>query len=152
MTIILVCSSTVNNNIKGKTRIFCIQISYTLGQFFILKCACILAFGVVFHDVIYLFSDDLSHSLIHKKVFIYKYLFSTNIHLFSNCQTFTNKEISNFTNQSKPKGRFFRSVGLYLTEIMIDICRKWRIFLAQNGEKEGFCIGNDIQVVPKKMQ
>ena len=52
----------------------------------------------------------------------------------------------------KPKGRFFRSVRLYLTDIMIDICRKWRIFLAQNGEKEGFCIGNDIQVVPKKMQ
>ncbi len=32
----------------------------------------------------------------------------------------------------KPKGRFFRSVRLYLTDIMIDICRKWRIFLAQN--------------------
>ena len=31
-------------------------------------------------------------------------------------------------------------------------CRKWRIFLAQNEAKEGFCIGNDIQVVPKKMQ
>ena len=54
--------------------------------------------------------------------------------------------------RDKPKGRFFRSVRLYLTDIMIDICRKWRIFLAQNGEKEGFCIGNDIQVVPKKMQ
>ena len=34
--------------------------------------------------------------------------------------------------RDKPKGRFFRSVRLYLTEIMIDICRKWRIFLAQN--------------------
>ena len=54
--------------------------------------------------------------------------------------------------KGKPKGRFFRSVRLYLTDIMIDICHKWRIFLAQNGEKEGFCIGNDIQVVPKKMQ
>ena len=42
--------------------------------------------------------------------------------------------------RDKPKGRFFRSVRLYLTDIMIDICRKWRIFLAQNGEKEGFCI------------
>ena len=52
----------------------------------------------------------------------------------------------------KPKGRFFRAVGLYLTDIMIDICRKWRIFLAQNEAKEGFCIGIDIQVVPKKMQ
>ena len=28
----------------------------------------------------------------------------------------------------KPKGRFFRSVGLYLTDIMIDICHKWRNF------------------------
>ena len=28
----------------------------------------------------------------------------------------------------KPKGRFFRSVKLYLTEIMIDICRNWRKF------------------------
>ena len=38
--------------------------------------------------------------------------------------------------RDKPKGRFFRSVKLYLTEIMIDICRKWRKFLAQGG----FCI------------
>ena len=38
--------------------------------------------------------------------------------------------------RDKPKGRFFRSVRLYLTEIMIDICRKWRKFLAQGG----FCI------------
>ena len=35
----------------------------------------------------------------------------------------------------KPKGRFFRFVRLYLTDIMIDICRKWRIFLAQNEER-----------------
>ena len=35
----------------------------------------------------------------------------------------------------KPKGRFFRSARLYLTDIMIDICRKWRIFLAQNEER-----------------
>ena len=142
VTIILVCSSTVNNNIKGKTRIFCIQISNTLGQFFILKCACILAFGVVFHKVIYLLSNDLSHSLIHKKVFIHPHLFPTNIHLFSNCQTFTNKEISNWIREThmpkanhKPKGRFFRSARLYLIDIMIDICRKWRIFLAQNEER-----------------
>ena len=51
----------------------------------------------------------------------------------------------------KPKGRFFRSVRLYLTDIVIDIATNGA-FLAQNGEKEGFCIGNDIQVVPKKMQ
>ena len=31
-------------------------------------------------------------------------------------------------NQRKPKGRFFRFVRLYLTDIMIDICRKWRNF------------------------
>ena len=28
----------------------------------------------------------------------------------------------------KPKGRFFRSVRLYLTDIMIDIRHKWRKF------------------------
>ena len=28
----------------------------------------------------------------------------------------------------KPKGRFFRSVRLYLTEIVIDICYNWRKF------------------------
>ena len=28
----------------------------------------------------------------------------------------------------KPKGRFFRFVRLYLTDIMIYICRKWRNF------------------------
>ena len=41
--------------------------------------------------------------------------------------------------RDKPKGRFFRSVRLYLTDIMIDICRKWRIYLAKKGER-GFCI------------
>nr|DAL46854.1 MAG TPA_asm: hypothetical protein [Caudoviricetes sp.] len=30
------------------------------------------------------------------KSIYYKYLFSTNIHLFSNCQIFFNKEISNW--------------------------------------------------------
>ena len=40
----------------------------------------------------------------------------------------------------KPKGRFFRSVRLYLTDIMIDICRKWRIYLAKK-EKGAFAFG-----------
>ena len=39
----------------------------------------------------------------------------------------------------KPKGRFFRSVGLYLTDIMIDICYNWRKFW-QKMAQEGFCI------------
>ena len=39
------------------------------------------------------------------------------------------------TSICKPKGRFFRSVRLYLTDIMIDICRKWRIYLAKKRRK-----------------
>ena len=35
----------------------------------------------------------------------------------------------------KPKGRFFRSVRLYLTDIMIDICYNWRKFWQKNGER-----------------
>ena len=35
----------------------------------------------------------------------------------------------------KPKGRFFRSVGLYLTDIVIDICYNWRKFWQKNGER-----------------
>ena len=42
--------------------------------------------------------------------------------------------------RDKPKGRFFRSVRLYLTDIMIDICRKWRIYLAKKNGERGFCI------------
>ena len=30
--------------------------------------------------------------------------------------------------RDKPKGRFFRSVRLYLTDIMFDICYNWRKF------------------------
>ena len=45
------------------------------------------------------------------------------------------------TSICKPKGRFFRSVGLYLTDIMIDICRKWRIYLAKKMEKGAFAFG-----------
>ena len=41
----------------------------------------------------------------------------------------------------KPKGRFFRSVRLYLTDIMIDICCKWRIYLAKKMEKGAFASG-----------
>ena len=39
------------------------------------------------------------------------------------------------TSICKPKGRFFRSVGLYLTDIMIDICYNWRKFWQKNGER-----------------
>ena len=45
------------------------------------------------------------------------------------------------TSICKPKGRFFRSVRLYLTDIMIDICRKWRIYLAKKMEKGAFAFG-----------
>lgn len=38
--------------------------------------------------------------------------------------------------RDKPKGRFFRSVRLYLTDIMIDICYNWRKFWQKNGERE----------------
>ena len=41
--------------------------------------------------------------------------------------------------RDKPKGRFFRSVRLYLTDIMIDICYNWRKFW-QKMEKGGLCI------------
>ena len=44
------------------------------------------------------------------------------------------------TSICKPKGRFFRSVRLYLTDIMIDICCKWRIYLAKK-EKGAFAFG-----------
>ena len=44
------------------------------------------------------------------------------------------------TSICKPKGRFFRSVRLYLTDIMIDIYRKWRIYLAKK-EKGAFAFG-----------
>lgn len=42
----------------------------------------------------------------------------------------------------KPKGRFFRSVRLYLTDIMIDICRKWRKFW----RKRAFAFGGIGQI------
>ena len=41
----------------------------------------------------------------------------------------------------KPKGRFFRSVGLYLTDIMIDICHKWRNFWRKMEKKRAFALG-----------
>ena len=43
--------------------------------------------------------------------------------------------------RDKPKGRFFRSVRLYLTEIMIDICRNWRKFWQKKWRKGAFAFG-----------
>ena len=43
--------------------------------------------------------------------------------------------LTNQRDGSKPKGRFFRSVKLYLTDIMIDICYNWRKFWQKNGAR-----------------
>ena len=46
----------------------------------------------------------------------------------------------------KPKGRFFRSVRLYLTDIMIDICYNWRKFWQKKWRKGAYAFGGIGQI------
>ena len=41
----------------------------------------------------------------------------------------------------KPKGRFFRSVGLYLTDIVIDIATNGAYFWRKMEKKRAFALG-----------